>query len=91
MHNAAKLKRCLVARRSTGNCNTPAQGIRPGLDKVASDWERIASWRLGHGLPEANCPQGASDEMMASARPRAGAVSFLISQTAAMMVSLAAL
>jgi len=35
-------------------------------------------------------PQGASDEMMASARPRAGAVSFLISQTAAMMVSLAA-
>ena len=37
MHNAAKLKRCLVARRSTGNCNTPAQGIRPRLNKVASD------------------------------------------------------
>jgi hypothetical protein len=56
IHNAAKLKRCLVALRSTGNCNTPAQGIRPGLDKVAWAWERIASWRLGHGLPDANCP-----------------------------------
>ena len=31
--------------------------------------ERTESWRLGHGLPEANCPQGASDEMMASTRP----------------------